>query len=80
MMTASLLRYSLTVPRENIYYISWTVDAYEGVGFLRTDDASAGAVSLLFSSDYLDEVEKLIDAFVAEGTGVKRVELVREDC
>lgn len=78
-MAASLLCYSLTVPKENIYYVSWTVDAYEGVGFLRTDDAAAGAVSLFFSSDYLDEVKKLIDAFVAEGVGVRRVELVHGD-
>lgn len=76
---ASLLRYSLIIPKEEIYYVSWTVDAYEGLGFLRTDDASAGAVSLLFSSDYLEEVEKFIDSLADEGIDVKRADLSSED-
>ena len=43
-----LLCRSLVVPQKDIFYISWTVDAYEGLGFLRTDDARTGAVSLLY--------------------------------
>lgn len=71
-MAAVLMRYSLTVPKDVIYYISWTVDAYEGLGFLRTDDADTGAVSLLYSSDYADEVEALLDVMIAEGVGIVR--------
>jgi len=69
---ASLLRYPIVIDRENICYLSWTVDAYEGLGFLRTDDASEGRVSLFFTSDYRDEVEKLLDTFVSEGIGIER--------
>lgn len=65
--------YSLLVPKEDIYYISWTVDAYEGLAFLRTDDAAAGLVSLLFSSDYRADVESLLDAFLSEGIEIKRI-------
>lgn len=30
------------VPQKDIYYISWIIDAAEGIGFLQTDDAKAG--------------------------------------
>ena len=72
---ASLLRYPLVVDREQICYLSWTVDAYEGLGFLRTDDAGdagGGRVSLLFTSDYRGEVEALLDALIAEGMHIER--------
>ncbi|MDL2264062.1 DUF4911 domain-containing protein [Synergistaceae bacterium OttesenSCG-928-I11] len=78
-MTASPLCYSLTIPREDICYVSWTFDAYEGVGLLRTDDARNGAVSLLFSSDYRDEAERILDALVAEGITIGRVALTEGD-
>ncbi|MDR3353793.1 MAG: DUF4911 domain-containing protein, partial [Synergistaceae bacterium] len=45
-----LLRYELSVPKRSICYLSWTIDAYEGVGFLRTDDSADGLVSILFPS------------------------------
>ena len=35
-----------TVPHEDIYYISWIIDAAEGIGFLRTDDAKAGKITV----------------------------------
>jgi hypothetical protein len=63
---------SVVVPRESINYISWTIDAYEGVGFLRTDDAASGRVSILTSSDCLDELESLLDAFESEGIKITR--------
>lgn len=69
---AELLCYSLSVPKEEIFYISWTIDAYEGLGFLRTDDASEGIVSLLFPSEAEEEVNALIGAFEAEGITIER--------
>ena len=70
---AESLVYSLAVPKEDIYYISWTIDAYEGLGFLRTDDSALGLVSLLFSSDYAEDAESLLRAFEAEGISIKRM-------
>ena len=35
-----------TVPHEDIYYISWIIDAAEGIGFLQTDDAKAGKITV----------------------------------
>ena len=75
----SLLRYPIVTDRESIFYISWTIDAYEGLGFLRTDDASEGLVSLFFTSDYRDEVEKLLDAFASEGIRIARAPVEIEE-
>lgn len=73
-----LMRYALSVPKKEIYYISWTVDAYEGLGFTRTDDASEGMLSLLFPSGYLSEVESLLCALEAEGIGIERIGITEE--
>lgn len=68
-----LLCRSLVVPQKDIFYISWTVDAYEGLGFLRTDDAKTGAVSLLYPSCQKSAVESLLDAFESEGIEIRRL-------
>ncbi len=73
-MTARALRLPLTIPGEEICYVSWTFDAYEGVALLRTDDARSGAVSLLYSSDYQDEVTHILDALATEGIPIERGE------
>jgi hypothetical protein len=74
-MSARHMCRSLTIPREDICYASWTIDAYEGVALLRTDDAAAGRVSLLFSSDYRGEAERIIDALASEGIRITRAAL-----
>jgi hypothetical protein len=70
---AELLRRELILPREDICYVSWTIDAYEGIGFLRTDDPSKGLVSLFFPSCREEEIERLLDSFEAEGIGIRRL-------
>ena len=69
---SELLCYSLIVPKEEIFYISWTIDAYEGLGFLRTDDASEGFVSLLFPTEASAQIEEILGAFEEEGIAIKR--------
>jgi hypothetical protein len=69
---SALLRYELTARRESICYMSWTIDAYEGVGFLRTDDPGSGLVSILFPSDWRDEIERVVDALESEGVVLER--------
>lgn len=71
-MKSEGLCYSLAVPKEEIFYISWTVDAYEGLCFLRTDDASEGLVSLLCPSEAAVQIEEILAAFENEGIAIKR--------
>lgn len=69
---SELLCYSLTVPKKEIFYISWTIDAYEGLGFLRTDEASEGSVSLFFPRAALTAIEEILGAFEDEGIDIER--------
>ncbi|GHV52294.1 hypothetical protein FACS1894216_08180 [Synergistales bacterium] len=65
-----LFRYELKVPREAICYMSWTIDAYDGVGFLVTDDPS-GMISIFCPNCFKDEMGRILDAFRREGIDIK---------
>ncbi|MDR3354980.1 MAG: DUF4911 domain-containing protein [Synergistaceae bacterium] len=67
------LRCSLAVRREDICYLSWVIDSYDGIGFLVTDDAERGLVSVLLSRDYRGELESLLDALESEGLVMERL-------
>jgi hypothetical protein len=69
---AKSLRFTLRLPKEEICYVSWTIDAYEGVAFLR-NEGEEGVVSIMCSSDYSGEVESIIRAFETEGIAVERI-------
>ena len=56
-----------TVPHEDIYYISWIIDAAEGIGFLRTDDAKAGKITVFTPVGQEEYLLSLMDALRAEG-------------
>jgi hypothetical protein len=65
-------RYTLRVPREEIFYMSWTIDAYEGVAFLR-NEASPGVVSVICPPGRASETESIIEAFEREGIVIERL-------
>ncbi|MDR1515858.1 MAG: DUF4911 domain-containing protein [Synergistaceae bacterium] len=79
METVTLLRREIIAPKESICYMSWTLDAYDGLGFLRTDDPEKGQVSILFPSCRLEELEGLLCAFESEGIALRRVGLYDEE-
>lgn len=62
---------SLTVPQKDIYYISWNIDACEGIGFLQTDNSSAGDVTIFSPLELLEYVYSFIDGLRDEGIPVK---------
>ena len=76
---ATLLRYEIAVPKESVCYMSWTVDAYDGLGILRTDDPEKGLVSILFPSCRRKETERLLSAFESEGIALKRLGVYDEE-
>ena len=63
-------RYLLRVPKEEIYYISWTIDAYEGVAFVK-NEKEPGLLSIFCTTDYACETEKIISAFESEGIKIE---------
>lgn len=62
---------SLAVPPEDIFYISWTFDANDGVGMIRTDDAPRGEISLLTSEDQMPRAMEVIEALRREGIAIE---------
>lgn len=60
-----------TVPHEEIYYISWIIDASEGIGFLQTDDAKAGYITVFSPASQEEYLMSLIQALRLEGISVK---------
>jgi hypothetical protein len=76
---ATLLRRLIIAPKESVCYMSWTLDAYDGLGFLRTDDPEKGQVSILFPSCRLDEMEDLLGAFESEGIALRREGIYDEE-
>lgn len=66
-MKPELLELHFIVPQKDIYYISWNIDAAEGLGFLRTDDARAGKVTIFTPKELHGDLLGMIDALRGEG-------------
>ena len=60
-----------TVPQEDIYYISWIIDAAEGLGFMQTDDAKAGRVTIFTPSGNVSDILALMDSLRGEGIKIE---------
>ena len=65
-------RYLLKAPKEEIFYISWIIDACDGVAFVKNED-EPGLLSIFCSADYANETEKIISAFESEGIKIERL-------
>lgn len=62
-----VLEVRLKVPQKDIYYISWNLDACEGMGILMTVDAASGNVIIFTPACRLDELLCFIGGHQAEG-------------
>lgn len=61
-----------TVPHEDIYYISWIIDATEGIGFLQTDDAKAGKITVFTPVGQEKYLLSLMESLRAEGIQITK--------
>ncbi len=59
-----------TVPHEDIYYISWIIDAAEGIGFLQTDDAKAGKITVFTPAGQEQYLLSLMESLRGEGISI----------
>lgn len=66
-MKNSVLELRLKVPQKDIYYISWNLDACEGLGFLMTVDAASGKVTIFSPACMLNELLCFIRGHREEG-------------
>lgn len=60
----------LTVESKDIFYISWIIDACEGLGFLMTTDAANGKITVFTPLQLLDDLCSLIEGLKSEGLSV----------
>ena len=77
-MTLPLAKVHLTVPPEDIFYISWNLDACDGLGFLQTDDAKSGHVTIFAPASMLDTLKSFIEGHIAEGINIT-TDLIEEE-
>ncbi|MDO5115954.1 MAG: DUF4911 domain-containing protein [Synergistaceae bacterium] len=61
------------VPQKDIYYISWIIDAAEGLGFLQTDDAANGRITVFTPAELVRDLLGLMEALRAEGVAVEKI-------
>jgi len=73
----TVLEVRLKVSPSEIYYVSWNLDACEGLGLLRTDDASGGRVTIFTPYSQLKFVIGFIDGHRAEGMSIE-IDEIRE--
>ena len=66
----SMKAVELSVPPKDIFYISWNLDASEGLGFLETNDAKAGRVTVYTPAGLIEYVYSFIESVRAEGVDV----------
>ena len=66
---------SLKVSQKDIYYISWTIDACEGIGLLRTDDPKKGEVTVFTPSELLGDMLGCIEGLKDEGLEINIVNI-----
>ncbi|HPX03375.1 MAG TPA: DUF4911 domain-containing protein [Synergistaceae bacterium] len=69
-MRPKICEISLRVPQKDIYYISWTIDACEGLGFLKTDDARNGEVTVFTPAELLGDMKECIEGLKSEGLDI----------
>ncbi|MDD4159949.1 MAG: DUF4911 domain-containing protein [Synergistaceae bacterium] len=69
-MRPSLSTISLKVPQKDIYYISWNIDACEGIGMLRTDDPKNGRITVFTPSELLGDMLEFIEGLRKEGLDI----------
>ena len=66
-MKPQMSEISLEVSQKDIYYISWTIDACEGLGLLKTDDPKKGEVTVFTPSELLGDMLGCIEGLRNEG-------------
>lgn len=64
----------------DICYLSWTINAYEGIGFLTTDDPAKGLVSVYSPLGNEDIMREVIDSLSEEGTDLRILDETLESC
>lgn len=75
-MKPQMSEISLKVSQKDIYYISWTIDACEGLGLLKTDDPQKGQVTIFTPSELLGDMLGCIEGLCDEGLEISIISVI----
>ncbi|MGL6066590.1 MAG: DUF4911 domain-containing protein [Cetobacterium sp.] len=53
--------FKIKTKREDIDFINKIMEAYEGVGIVRTKDATAGDLTIVSTTDFKDDVRMIVE-------------------
>lgn len=70
-MTIQIAKIHAKVKTEDIYYMSWNIDACDGLGFLQTDDAKNGLVTIFTPHNLLSVLLSFLDGLKVEGLNIE---------
>ncbi len=73
-MPGDMYRFVIELPKEDIFYVSWTVDSYEGVGIIRTVDENRAVIEFYTTFSWKEDAYALIRALKEEGVDLKVLE------
>lgn len=64
----------LKLEPQDIYYVTWILDATESIGFLQTDDGQKGLVTVVVPETQLEYFDSLIDNLInVEKLNIERI-------
>jgi hypothetical protein len=66
-VAADVVAIWLRLPPEEIAYVKFVFESYEGVAVCRTIDPQAAVITVLAAPDFVGQAEAVIDALAAEG-------------
>ncbi len=70
-LNVQMYRFYISIHPHDICYLSWTINAYEGIGFLTTDDPGKGLVSVYSTLGNEDIMREVINSVLEEGTDLR---------
>lgn len=66
LLTRDVVPVWLRVPRQEIGYVKFVFESYEGVAVLRTWDRHAATIVVLAAPDFLDDVHRIVASLAEE--------------
>ncbi|WP_297408004.1 DUF4911 domain-containing protein [uncultured Cetobacterium sp.] len=73
-MGSNSYEFKIKTKREDIDFINKIMEAYEGVGIVRTKDANAGDLTIVSTTDFKDDVRMIVEDLNAKWVMAEIVE------
>lgn len=65
--------------KQHVLYINSTLDAYDGIGIVRTIDRHAGLITIYSTDGMVKYVLELLNSFIADGIPINNLQVVETE-